>query len=947
VFKDLPERKWKHLSEMWIANMHTILLNWDFRPDLRDLSLLKAIQTYKVWFLKFILQSDKNYSTFGKALKTIANWMQWCALDCPENEVPRSIAFFKLWSHRWARPIFPWFGGHLSSYRDIAIRCGRTSLKAFPFIPNNAISDREVTILCQMRTFGRALPVPTPDVCVESIKEVISVLTTEKAFNKDLDRAIRIYITEKYTRMGIDTMPQDTHLSLRQSGEYSCTQQDGGQAESIRVMLTPFQQKWESLYVESHPDLPFRQFSDVLEDEDPDGSFEGLFDPFGQLMVDSSINLWGKDITIFDGLYCTSAIRKGQKLASKVLNQELSNRQAGKVILLAAVCDSLSYGRFEPEPHGYIRIKNWNTRIPYWTAPVETIYIVERGPLARLTSLAEPGFKARSLSINEAWLQIIFSTIRFPIESVAARDARARIGLAFTNKLWNFLKYLERIPAYKVFFGQSTDFKSATDHISLWVIKALWEPKCQLVPKTAPMSVYQKLIWAPRTLEVSGEFRKKISPDLDLTHRCGSFMGEPLSFISLTDINLFIEDMSGFFYYYNHSILDWGIPIDNRCVIISNPCAITGDDVAAIRFHLERSRLHRQVARDSGMILSSGKDGDSTRVLIFCEDHILINCKDSQNGERKRLQFVDVIKSRLLTTMSRNHADGRAAIFGKGRMLGQQLAWYSNPMIRLISLEIFFEIFEKKYLNVFRAWMLPYFLPPNCGGLGIPISKIPSWGYKYINYIMSIQSDWKEFVSFIWRCRHLTSRNSWGWDDHPRAINLAITELAGLKRSLEPIEPKNTTRIYSLDQVASILREDGFVIPLDPYTQGPDFEQVKVFAVSHGYIELDQLVDQYERVLAFQEALSNKITRCDKTLVLWSRRSARFWGKIRPKDSNERPVDMGKLEKQATEALSGFIYRERMAEVIKYGPTLNLRIEQRSLLHSPMGTKRTIGSRNW
>jgi len=442
---------------------------------------------------------------------------------------------------------------------------------------------------------------------------------------------------------------------------------------------------------------------------------------------------------------------------------------------------------------------------------------------------------------------------------------------------------------------------------------------------------------------VSEEFLAIIPKEdlMDIIHRCGSFMGEPLSFISLTDTNLLIEDLSSYFYYCNNRTIDWNIPIDHRCVVISNPCAITGDDVAALRFDLKRSVLHRGVARDIGMVFSIGKDGDSVRVMIFCEDHILLNLKE-KTPRVFRLQYVDVIKSRLLTTMSRDHADGRAAIFGKGRMLGQQLAWYPNPLVREIVLSIFHFIFEKKYTNVFKAWALPYFLPPVLGGLGIPVQEIPPWGFRYINYIVDQLKDWKKAIAFVWQCRHLTGRNRWGWDDHPKAVKLALSDLKDLKRLDNIDDVENHRQIYSLDQVFTILKNKGCIIPKDPYTGDIDFEQVKVFAHNNGYIELDGLVDQYERVLTFQDALDGKSVVCDKTLVLWSRRSSRMWSKIRPKNNSNPHIEVGKLEKQAFEALNGFIFREFSTPVLKYGPSLNLRIEELSGLHTPLQVRRNI-----
>jgi hypothetical protein len=214
-----------------------------------------------------------------------------------------------------------------------------------------------------------------------------------------------------------------------------------------------------------------------------------------------------------------------------------------------------------------------------------------------------------------AWLQVLQKIARFPLESILKRDGRARIGLEDNNKLWSFLKFVESQGSPGKII-QSSDYSAATDEIALDVLDHIWGPFLARLPIDHPIRVISPALWGHRKilLDISGIEKQVIQT-------CGSLMGEAFSFASLTLLNLCVEELTHSFFCRNLTV-EQGFAHSYQPVSLrKDPCAITGDDVVAIRQDYQKCVVFRQIAEKCSFVISRGKDGDSSSAGIFCEDH--------------------------------------------------------------------------------------------------------------------------------------------------------------------------------------------------------------------------------------------------------------------------------------------------------------------------------------
>jgi hypothetical protein len=447
--------------------------------------------------------------------------------------------------------------------------------------------------------------------------------------------------------------------------------------------------------------LPF-----IVEEEDLD--MTEIVDAFGQHIFPDKWEFpptrdWGINYTLVDVLYRRTGATSRFAWAQTLLEDLQFNRETGPIMLLLATAEAWAQGSFvdldgnDAEPDLVIEIEGFPL-IPLWMGSKIVRYKVEIPPTSKLTCLAEPGAKTRPLGNNQVWFCVITRCMRFMFEPIMARDGRLRIGLRSTNKMWTFLKFLQtRGKSWNGVYAQSSDFKASTDYIPLEIIKAIWDGFTWDLSPGHPFMVFYDLIVSNRTLalldfkdlnQVLSDMSEK-DENFSFTHKCGSFMGEPMSFMTLNGVNVVIDDICEFM--FTHSPSDY-IPLtvgkSQENILVGKvppvddfsradigppePACGCGDDWAAIRRYYGQIILWKSIAIQLGMVFS-WKDAVSQRILIFCEDHALIR-KDNT------VAYVDVIKSRLLTTMTRQHSDNRSSILGKGRMLRNQLDYFENKL---------------------------------------------------------------------------------------------------------------------------------------------------------------------------------------------------------------------------------------------------------------------------
>jgi hypothetical protein len=562
-------------------------------------------------------------------------------------------------------------------------------------------------------------------------------------------------------------------------------------------------------------------------------------------------------------------------------------------------------------------------------------------PQTELTCLAEPGAKTRPLGKNQTWFTLVCRAMRFMAEPILARDGRARIGLRSTNKMWTFLKFLSRNLEGSSRFPdpvcQSTDYKSATDLIPLQVIEAMWTGFLRGLPKRHPFWVFFNLVLCRREISVDPRYSEAVTDLIgeSFRHERGSFMGEPLSFLTLTLENMVIEEMT--MYYSTIPVELWTTPVIQ--LQHRDPCCICGDDVAALRQSLAVILLFRRIFQALGW-KASWKDLVSRRILIFCEDHVLLE------GHLRdiKVSYIDVIKSRLLTTMSREHSENRSSILGKGRMLSNQLGYFNDRLFKTAVISYYSLIFNRAYqYSVLGKLTLPFYLPPSGGGIGFPVldTLLPGWMWPYIGYIYEILSisDFRERFLKLEALSSLNTRLKKGISS-PDKVRILVKETARFRYKEEgllgPLQP-HADVVYDDAFIISYLNTHGTEVPLDPYGNKFDFSSLENEASVHGFVPFTSFSDEVERVLNFRAFFSGRKVREQRTFNQWVRDSARFWRKNLPKGrlislgnlGRERFTKMVDLEKAIQRANSGWIYigEDPMCQtLINSGPSLKFRL---------------------
>jgi len=956
-------QQYDFVEDCWIANMHTVLLNQDFNPVKFDRKLFRAIRSYKIWFVKFFfagkLQTyyqkiDKrrkviflplNFERGLKSLKNFAGYLQWFATsDCKEvNKLPPDIPFWRGWNSSSKRFEQTWFDGHLLKWK-------------YPFdMIGKGLSDAEISNLAQIRTFGRALPCPTKKMCRLALEEQVSILSKEFKTPENVLRTVKHFSRQLGSKLGIREMPLSTHVSVSTSGCFERSQKEFGIAGEVSSWIQKL-------------DIPINQFrvrpSILLPGNFPIDFWDLIMDNHNFSLVDCyGENLFPRtkgyylflqeETTLLSILYGGLGSTAKRDFTKSLIGQKTLPPELGKIMLMLASIESLKQGYFvsdidDSQEHPFLFLETNEVSIPMFKASQMRYHLLYQPtlvPKTKLTCLAEPGAKTRPLGKNQAWFTIVTRAMRFMAEPIIARDGRARIGLRSTNKMWSFLKYIKaRGLQYEDPICQSTDYKSATDLIPLDLIEAMWSGFLTGLPKRHPFWVFYRLITCQRRMFFPKRTKIGLLWALGLLNERGSFMGEPMSFLTLSLENLVVEEITCY-YYYNKLVL-WTPIVETNLKLVGDAVCICGDDVAALRRCLMMILLFREVFTAMGWE-ASWKDAVSKRLLIFCEDHALLQGK----GKTLKMVYIDIIKSRLLTTMSREHSDNRSSILGKGRMLGNQLDYFQDKNLKIAVLSYYSQIIEREYTykdyrcgikhNAIRECKFPLYTPPCCGGLGIPVvdELIPSWLWPYIGHVFELLKleDFHERFLSLEKLSSLNSRVKHGITS--KDWNIISSEISRYKFSASlQIEP-NT--IYNDDFIISLIEGDGTVVPRDPYTGVFDFSSLKNEASILGFVQFTELTDQIERVLNFQEFFSKNKVREPRTFNHWVKDSKNYWRGIFGRGPKKREYlslvgktnykGMSSLEKDVKRSFSGWIYVGESRfhlNLINSGPSLKINLSR-------------------
>nr|WPR16651.1 MAG: RNA-dependent RNA polymerase [Streptophyte associated narna-like virus 24] len=940
----LSSNQWKTIEQSWTAIMHSVLLHSEFNPSILDRKLRLSITKFKIWFLRISLKGRvirqpgkktrvilSQWDKVQSGLKAISGWFQYYALDERQLNVrPPQIPWFYGW--KGDHPTFPWFDGHLKHFKELEDR---------------KLTDLDIRTLCQIRTFGRALPPPSRSACISDLHQQVAVLTTENVVSQRVLQRVSEVSGLLADRLNIGEIPMFSHISVSTSGCFEVSQKDGGLASYIRGWVKELDIPLWSVRIRDNNgiygliDHRIINSSDIYRDcygnrvfpgswASDDAEVQKIFERLPNMKSKALKNAYKTEgkISLLDKMFRQSGHFRKAKATRELLSKDLYPSEVCPSILMVASSEAILQGEYldlhgnHAEPDMWILLPS-KREIPLFNGRGPLRYRSVDKPRVQMQCLAEPGAKTRSLGKNQAWFVIVTKIMRFMVEPILARDGRARIGLVSTNKMWSFLKHIQGGKNHGQWL-QSTDYSAATDWISLDMLKHMWEPWFSRIREGHPFLIYKDLVTCNRSLHFKGIFEPCDNKGI---HKCGSFMGEPMSFMSLTLINLVFEELSSI---WNNKLSAFLTPVTSLGSF--DPVAICGDDVAALRRTLTRIQMFKHVVACCGMKLS-WKDGVSRRLLIFCEEHVTVF--------NKQFTYIDVIKSRLLTTMARQHSDNRSAILGKGRMLANQLNYHPSKMIKTFIMKIYDQVFDRSHKYIMSNMRLPYFLPPSCGGMGYPIpeSQIPEWAYEYIGYIYKQIDEpnilWRYFK--LYEVGRLSKRNKHGIDNSEAALAAfsAMAKKENIRFHDDIIEQFDSQTLYPDTRIREVLNRFGINIPTDPYTGGPDRDHLRNEAQRFGIIPLDVLFEQIERTLNFDVFFRKEVVREQRTFEQWIRQSGKFWKRslfnlksydrmILTEYGKSKFTTLSNLDNQVLRAFSGYVVPMNWGTLDSAGPSLRI-----------------------
>ena len=950
IFKRLSGVQYRNLHNVWRCIGLSILLNRDLdrQKCLTDYGLIQSIQTYKIWVIKQYLSKARlttidpigsetnptgpvkfhyelrNYGSLLKHLKCLFDNVKYYSSGTILDERPR-LSTVLPGGIQSGNQVLGMYGGHLQKWRR-------------PWKLPRTLHNRK--ILCQLGTIGRALPPPPKDTLEKAFVGLMGRLTTPSQTTDEFGQWLVAIGTSLGRRHG--KMSCETHISVSSSSCFERTVKDGGRASYMLEEVNKFLDQPLSEVVEGY----------VLE------SPCDLYDPWGRLIVSKerlTELLDSKEETPLVGDIITKPTKLPGESDSE-FNLRMANYQAdvdevcsayfgdhntaeliqnrfnhlfGDAILIWAATVAMDHGRFDCEPVGRIALFVHNQVIKF--------HPDGRLPKATVRILSEPGAKARPLTTNMAWLTTILQSIRQMTEPCLRRDPRARASFTDPNKLWSILPLIRKLRKCLV---KSADYSSATDTIPLKYIRCIWTGYLSGlgISSKHPIWVFLELVFSQRELVPSDDMKHLSSEFHDFCpHVTGSFMGEPVSFLTLTLLNLAVLDIVNYLecHALHHSVLG-GVPgedVANFLGLVGQLSILTGDDLLDFG-EGSRAELLDKVIALVGFLRSVGKDFTSTDFGTFTEEHIL------WNDATQQYEYFDKVKARLLTPMSREYADHRQSILGKGSMLNTAQLWIAQTepqavqMINDIFISLFEEILEQQLFV-----QVPLELSPSCGGINLPIRQ---WNetkvlfYRELSVISQIL-DLGPFEGFLARIElsTLNLRSRWGLNP----VDVTKYLRAVLKEDQFVVQttiPEDNTGLFSIGTVLDYMSEFLGYEPSSDRKIG--FREKTEIIKTFGFVTLEAAIEKVTRTLEFTQQFVDPTNSPPSRLTFtkYLNKSNKYWKRARArypyiKGSETRFTSTNSVGYAMTMANGLFLsIKHPMFELIRFGPSLRMSLDRRA-----------------
>jgi len=383
----------------------------------------------------------------------------------------------------------------------------------------------------------------------------------------------------------------------------------------------------------------------------------------------------------------------------------------------------------------------------------------------------------------------------------------------------------------------SLDLTEATYSMSFDIMESNFEFLDLAMAKFKPWKVFKDLFKIKeREIDLSelqkGDYYDKDLPQLQTT-KCGSFMGDALSFIHLTLMLASLVNQttwsnlgrksSRHVYADEYVKRPLGQSVGDDLIILNVDdkfCNIFMQKVSDMR--LQASKIN-SISKDSG---------------TFCESYVY-RCalnerhlvqKDSKFGD---LIFLDIIKGSLLTGKSKVKADGSDPFLGHAKMLNKQLA-YLPPEEIWKGTRAKVLLWCRNYRQAVKLGRAKPHLPLALGGLDIAVGACDGFNSelmktKYIPYYAGIVKSCKEhFLKYYTLLLGIfrTNPKGFAWSNNEEAIAIIVSE-------------------------AEIVTEEEVLSRLPTWLLGKPKGQVRRYLNQIGYITVTGIADELSRREAF------------------------------------------------------------------------------------------------
>lgn len=629
----------------------------------------------------------------------------------------------------------------------------------------------------------------------------------------NLTRALSERLGEKCVSLS-DKHITKPHISLSCAGSYYQSVKDGGRGKEIRDALTT------------------RLTHRPLEDESIDT-------PFGLLCCPKGEERWrywcrGQPYSHYPDTPFGSPIKE-EVFAEQNLYYQGFDEVIGNQILVVAYLD-------------YVDWSKTGLGIP-----------------CRTLTVPEPGFKARIVTTGPYWLNVLQQGLSHVMKDVLSAHPSVKSSLMKTDQAWQSLYLMSNKEYPKEFLVLSSDLKEATDHI----------------PKVIALQIFMGFIRGSgirsNLIEVCRHLlemeRTFISP-IGVSERQfrGVMMGEPLTKVILTILNLVVEEYAMRTY----------LRVNFGTSFYESPkwrtYHIGGDDHLAVgpREYLEQITFCHSLL---GSKISVGKHGISRIAVKYTEKVLDIRniykpfdvrkINDSTESYESS-PFVDSIKVRLLspTSKSTEVSSDRNIAIGKGLSLGRTLKWlnrdhFPTKWVRMVR-NRFFErmgsLLPDRSSGVF--WQL--MLPTQWGGLDLYLpDEVEDIYSKLPQLTLSIMEDYlgnePEAVRDIGLLRKFLTNYSY------RGFKLNESEVAAMTSHLEMIIQNLPSKYWW--EIKQEFDPEGKL----------SAKELSGIAYTEGWHMEEDILDELLRPILFKEILLGKERPSPYNTERLKRRYARLW----------------------------------------------------------------------